>query len=120
MCISATTSWRLATASEGRTVLAKRVVHGVYRQPGMLMHSGHVEPHVKQHISLGARGTLTAGGGGGRSVLPLTHGWVFLARGSSRSIHDAMNRPERKQGRAMLAKAHPSHPRNSSHTVVTQ
>ena len=55
-------------------MLAKRVVHGVYRQPGMLMHSGHVEPHVKQHISLRTRGILTAGSDGGGEVLPLAHG----------------------------------------------
>lgn len=61
--------FKVATTSAGRKLLAKRVVRGVYRQKGKSLRSGHVKPHAKQHLSLGAKGILKAGGIGGGKVL---------------------------------------------------
>jgi len=61
--------FKVATTAAGRKLLAKRVVRGVYRKKGKSLRSGHVKPHAKQHLSLGAKGILKAGGIGGGKVL---------------------------------------------------
>ena len=61
--------FKVATTSSGRKLLAKRVVRGVYRQRGKSLRPGHVKPHAKNHLSLGTKGILKAGGVGDGKVL---------------------------------------------------
>ena len=61
--------FKVATTSIGRKLLAKRVVRGVYRQRGKSLRPGHVKPHAKNHLSLGTKGILKAGGVGDGKVL---------------------------------------------------
>ena len=62
-------TFKVATTSKGRKLLAKRRVRGVYRQVGKSLKSAHVKPSAKQHLSIGAKGILKAGGVGGGQVL---------------------------------------------------
>ena len=62
-------AFKLATTSQGRKLLAKRVVRGVYRKKGKSLRPGHVKPCSKLHLGLGGRGVLKAGGVGGGKVL---------------------------------------------------
>ena len=62
-------AFKLATTSQGRKLLAKRVVRGVYRKKGKSLRPGHVKPCSKLHLGLGGRGVLKVGGvGGGPAV----------------------------------------------------
>lgn len=61
--------FKVATTGKGRKLLAKRRVRGVYRTKGKSLKSAHVKPGAKQHLSLGAKGILKAGGIGGGQVL---------------------------------------------------
>ena len=61
--------FKVATTGAGRRLLAKRAVRGVYRKKGKSLRPGHVKPHPKQHLSLGVKGFLKAGGVGGGKVL---------------------------------------------------
>ena len=61
--------FKVATTGAGRKLLAKRSVRGVYRKKGKSLRPGHVKPHPKQHLSLGVKGFLKAGGVGGGKVL---------------------------------------------------
>ena len=62
-------TFKVATTGKGRKLLAKRRVRGVYRQAGKSLQPAHVKPSAKQHLSLGAKGILKAGGIGGGQVL---------------------------------------------------
>ena len=61
--------FKCATTVRGRTLLAKRVVRGVYRTRGKSLRPGHVKPHPKLKLSLGCKGILKVGGVGGGKVL---------------------------------------------------
>lgn len=61
--------FKVATTAAGRKLLAKRAVRGVYRQKGKSLRPGHVKPNQKQHLSLGVKGILKAGGVGDGKVL---------------------------------------------------
>lgn len=61
--------FKVATTQQGRKLLAKRRVRGVYRQKGKSLRPGHVKPSPKYKLSTGAKGILKTGGVGNGRVL---------------------------------------------------